>query len=400
MRGFGAQIKDEDISMNLVWQCILMTPQHGGRDGISEVSRQAWRAFQSVGDPSHTELWSLHDNQKELSKSLRGWITRGAHGRRRELVAWGLKAAAVRNAKQACVLVLHLHLAPVALPLASRGARLAVFLHGIEAWSPLTSLQAAALRRSVIISNSKYTAQHFCEANPTFVLSDIRVCALGAPRLKNADAASMRSVPADWEREEVCASSRSAPYALMVGRMVAGERYKGHDLLIEFWPRVLNALPKAQLVFAGDGDDRARLEMKACKLTPPGTVRFQGNVSEDALLTLYRNCSFFVLPSTQEGFGLVYLEAMRAGKACVGGRGAAEEVIVHGTTGLICDAARPEYVLKALVTLFRDRSTCECMGRAGRLRFLSQFTEEHFRKRLLRELQLPIQPRTEPEKCA
>ena len=140
--------------MTLAGRCILMTPQHGGRDGISEVSRQAWRAFQSVGDPSRAELWSLHDNPGDLSKSLKGWTTRAAHGRRRELVAWGLKAAAARDAKQACVLVLHLHLAPVALPLASRGARVAVFLHGIEAWSPLTILQTAALRRSVLISNS------------------------------------------------------------------------------------------------------------------------------------------------------------------------------------------------------------------------------------------------------
>ena len=118
------------------------------------------------------------------------------------------------------------------------------------------------------------------------------------------------------------------------------------------------------------------------------------------LLSLYRKCAFFVLPSTQEGFGLVFLEAMRAGKACVGGCGAAEEVIVHGTTGLICDSAQPECVLSTIVALLRDRDMCERMGRAGRMRFLDQFTEDHFRQRLLRALQLPMRPCTEPGKCA
>jgi phosphatidylinositol alpha-1,6-mannosyltransferase len=269
------------------------------------------------------------------------------------------------------------HLAPVARMVATPPGRLTIFLLGIEVWKPLTWLQRRALAAAdLIVAISEHTARRFRETNPEFAALRIDVCHLAA-------------------REEVTAVAGQdnlppAPFALIVARIVAAERYKGHDLLIDLWPRVAAEVLGARLVIVGDGDDRARLEAKAA---PVGdAVRFLGRVSDETLATLYRQCTFFVMPSRGEGFGLVFLEAMRTGKACIGAVGAAAEIIEDGVTGLVVEPDDPEQVFKAVVRLFREPETRERMGQAGAVRATAQFTEVHFRRRLLELLEGKAEP--------
>jgi phosphatidylinositol alpha-1,6-mannosyltransferase len=239
----------------------------------------------------------------------------------------------------------------------------------------------ALSRADLLIAISEHTARRFCEANPAFASRRIRVCHLGvASRPETA-------VPLPAEADE---RSGSAPFALIVGRMAADERYKGHDLLLDIWPRIAAELPEARLVVAGDGDDRGRLERKAAVLGKG--VSFLGQVSDVALEVLYRDCAFFVMPSRNEGFGLVFLEAMRAGKACIGGVGAAAEVIENGVTGFVVDPDEPGQVLQAALRLFREPETRERMGQAGAMRMARHFTEEHFRCRFRAILGLGAEP--------
>src|SRR4029079_5347543 len=65
-------------------------------------------------------------------------------------------------------------------------------------------------------------------------------------------------------------------YLLMVGRMAASERYKGHDLMLDALPAVIRSAPGTRLVLAGDGDDRARLERRVRDLGLSADVTFTG----------------------------------------------------------------------------------------------------------------------------
>ena len=89
-----------------------------------------------------------------------------------------------------------------------------------------------------------------------------------------------------------------------------------------------------------------------------------------------------VMPSRGEGFGLVFIEAMRAARACIGCRGSASEIIVDGETGLVLEPDDRAKLREAVVRMLRDRSEAAAMGVRGRARFLEQFTEDHFRSRL------------------
>jgi phosphatidylinositol alpha-1,6-mannosyltransferase len=265
------------------------------------------------------------------------------------------------------ILVMHLHLAPVALPLVSRGARLAIFIHGVEAWNRLSPLRGAAVRRAWrLISNSNYTTSRFIGANANLDIPPMQVCHLGI----------------SMQPPKPAPMNDAALFALVVGRMVAEERYKGHDLLIDHWSRVISEFPFASLVIAGKGDDRPRLQAKAIELGLGERVKFLGEVSDEVLSGLYRDCALFVMPSRNEGFGLVFLEAMRAGKACIGAAGAASEVISDGVTGMIVDPANPDQVLQAILRLFRSPELRNRMGRAGAERFASHFTNEQFQGRI------------------
>ena len=115
-------------------------------------------------------------------------------------------------------------------------------------------------------------------------------------------------------------------------------------------------------------------------------MRFLGRVDEQQLDELYRSCRLFVMPSRDEGFGLVFLEAMRAGRPCIGGCGAASEIIQHGVTGLIVDPELRPDLTAALERLYSEPDTCRQFGAAGRERFLSTFTNDCFQARFTQAL--------------
>ena len=173
-------------------------------------------------------------------------------------------------------------------------------------------------------------------------------------------------------------------FLLIVGRMASGERYKGHDQVLE----ALAHLPDARLVVTGDGDDRPRLAARAADLGLAHRVVFTGFVSEATLAELYRRCAVFVMPSLGEGFGLVYLEAMRAGKPCVAARGsAAEEVLADGETGLLVRQDEME-LARALRTLLASPEAARRMGEAGHRRWRAVFGADRFQARLMPLLDL------------
>ena len=106
-------------------------------------------------------------------------------------------------------------------------------------------------------------------------------------------------------------------------------------------------------VVAGDGDDRARLEQRAAELAGDRqTVRFLGYVPEDQLPDLYRLADLFVMPSSNEGFGIVYLEAAACGLRVVGGSGGGSgDAIPDGGVGVVVDPNDQTALVEAILRL-------------------------------------------------
>ncbi|MBJ2130634.1 glycosyltransferase [Alteromonas sp. IB21] len=161
--------------------------------------------------------------------------------------------------------------------------------------------------------------------------------------------------------------------ALCVGRLTY---YKGHEFLIRAFSEIKHE--KIPLTIVGEGEERKRLELIVSELGLQNRVRFLGQIDDLTLNALIANCSFLILSSIErtEAFGLVLLEAMRAGKACictdVRGSGMSN-VVQHKRTGLIACHSNIESIAGTIDTLAFDPSLRERYGKSGRLRFLSKF---------------------------
>ena len=365
--------------MSTAWsRAIVLTPRCDGADGVSAVTRlyvQALSARLGAGVGA-LEMWTLDGAAQPAADADARVCVRHAHGSRARFATFGLTAAGIDD--RTLVVVQHVHLLPVALPLVWRGARLLVVLHGVEAWTKLRALERAGCRAAwKIAAVSAHTAARFREANPEYRDREIEICAPG--RIADSERAA--------DRAERLAGSGT--YALIVGRMSASERYKGHDPLIEVWPAVRRAVPDAQLVIAGGGDDQQRLMAKAAGLGLEHAVRFEGVVSDERLAELYRGAALFVMPSPNEGFGLVYIEAMSAGTPCIVATGAAEEIVEHERTGVVVTPGDADALTHAIVRLMTRPAERDRMGEAAAHVARQRFSTAAFAGRLYNLLQLP-----------
>jgi len=326
--------------------------------GIAAVSRLLWRAVAEAW-PGESELVTL------MPPSASGAARPSAVAKAR--FAASVLTTHVRGAVN-WTLYSHLALARLQPWLNGRFARpYAIFLHGIEAWRPLSSPEVRAIKgASLLIANSPYTARRLRAMHDW--IGPIAECALALPD------APVRP----FNRPG------TPPTVLIVARMSAAERYKGHDQLLEAWPAVASRITDARLVIVGDGDDAARLRGKAAALGLNDSVTFTGFVTDAVLDEMYGKASVFAMPSRDEGFGLVYLEAMRRGLPCIGSiHDAAGDVIVDGQTGYLVDQADVAALAYRIVHLLETPSLGLEMGARGRERLAQCFGYERFRHRLV-----------------
>jgi glycosyltransferase involved in cell wall biosynthesis len=106
---------------------------------------------------------------------------------------------------------------------------------------------------------------------------------------------------------------------MTVSRLTSWDRYKGHDRVIRALPSLLSEHPNAVYLVVGEGDDRRRLEAVAAEVGLSHKVQFTGEVAPEELPDHFRLADVFVMPSTGEGFGIVFLEAMACGVRVIGG---------------------------------------------------------------------------------
>jgi glycosyltransferase involved in cell wall biosynthesis len=146
---------------------------------------------------------------------------------------------------------------------------------------------------------------------------------------------------------------------------------------------VCKDIPSARFQIIGDGPDRVRLDRLVRRLRLGGAVELCGQVTFEELVAGYAACDIFCLPSRQEGFGIVFLEAMAAGKPVVACRGTgAEELIRSGEAGLLVPQHDPEALAAALLGLLRDPEQRRRLGAAGPPT-ARRFTPEPIARRLL-----------------
>jgi glycosyltransferase involved in cell wall biosynthesis len=193
----------------------------------------------------------------------------------------------------------------------------------------------------------------------------------GIARQYGVDPARIAVVPPTFDAvrwdaalRRVAGPPADRPTVLCVARMY---RRKNIGALLRAATLLRERIPDVVLEIAGDGPERRRLEQLARTLDLGRSVRFRGHVDFPTLVEAYARCEVFCLPSLQEGFGLVYLEAMAAGKPIVACRGTAgEELVEHGVNGFLAPPHDAAALAEALIRLLRDPRGRRAMGAANR----------------------------------
>lgn len=141
---------------------------------------------------------------------------------------------------------------------------------------------------------------------------------------------------------------------------------KGHFHLIEAWDKVSSVHPDWKLSIFGDGEDWNMLKDLIVRKGLSNSVDI--TLSTASIEEEYLNSSLCVMPSLTEGFGLVLIEAMSCGLACVSFNSPTgpSEVITHGEDGLLVENKNSEELANAILFLIEDKVLREEMGRNAR----------------------------------
>jgi len=173
---------------------------------------------------------------------------------------------------------------------------------------------------------------------------------------------------AEWRRRFAAVEkpARGAPTVLAVARMYPRKRLQD---LLRAAVILRERIPAARVRIVGEGPESARLRALHGALGLGETVTFLGDISRQALAVEYVGADCFCLPTVQEGFGLVFAEAMAAGLAVVACRAAAvPEIVEDRRTGLLVNRESPEELAMALETLLTNPGLRATLGAAGAAR--------------------------------
>jgi glycosyltransferase involved in cell wall biosynthesis len=155
------------------------------------------------------------------------------------------------------------------------------------------------------------------------------------------------------------------------------------DVLLRAVTQLRERVPQLELRIVGGGPEYQRLRRLSSELRVEPAVRWLGDVSANALAAEYNGCDLFCLPSVQEGFGIVFLEAMAARKPIVAARAAAVPEVVHN--GILVDPDDPEALAEGILRLYRDPDLCRSLSEDS-LRDVEQFEMRRIAARFVEEV--------------
>jgi phosphatidyl-myo-inositol dimannoside synthase len=374
-------------STPLTTHLIGLFPGLLGIGGVQEAGRLTAAALSEIVSRRQwsSEFIALNDSHgpHEIQQAARH-VSFVGFGRAKVRFTLSAMARARSASKRSAPIVLAAH-PNLALPAAwmqriSPHLKIIVMAHGVEVWQPLPSARRRALQRAnLVLAPSSVTAQKLVEAQ-------------GIPQEKvrlfpwplNPDFLRLAENPAALQLPQSFPQGR---IVMTAGRWAASERYKGADELIRAVAQLRAAHPDLNLVVVGSGDDLPRLRQLARDLGAAEGVHFLESLAREEVAACYARADVFALPSTGEGFGFVFLEAMAFAKPVIGAAaGGATDLIEDGSNGLLIPPGDVASLAQALERLLHDHSLRAEMGRRGTERVRSKYRFEVFEAALERIL--------------
>jgi glycosyltransferase involved in cell wall biosynthesis len=205
-----------------------------------------------------------------------------------------------------------------------------------------------------------------------FLKEELQRCGIAAP----SRVLKLLPVP-EWPE----LSLRKGPSRkfLFIGRLVRG---KGAQVLIKGFRRVLERLPDAELVIAGDGPEQRNLEKLAGRLGCKSRIRFLGYVPYHDVFLLYEETDIVVFPSVlPEALGRVLVEATMLGRPVIASRVGGVPEIIGPENGILCEPGNADELAKQMIALATDPERQRELVQGGKERAVA-YSFAHLRAEL------------------
>lgn len=231
----------------------------------------------------------------------------------------------------------HLFMAPLASLVArASGAKLWLQTHGVEAWdAPNGHICRAARRSDLVTAVSRFTRNRMLHGWLDIAPTKVRVLpnTVSEAFAPHGSCGELRARYGLGQRKVL----------LTVSRISEADRYKGHDRVIRLIPQLVEQGEDVVYLVVGSGEDIPRLKYLAMTLGIDDRVQFVGSIPPEELADHFRLADAFVMPSTKEGFGIVFLEAASCGTPVVGGRlDGSWDALREGKLGFAVDPGNSE----------------------------------------------------------
>jgi len=249
-----------------------------------------------------------------------------------------------------------------------------VLTYGKEVWTPLKEQERSALASAAKIwTISRYSRDRLCTAHhldPKKI--EILPCAIDGDKFTPGEKS-----PALIEQYNL----DHAKVLMTVARLWSGDIYKGVDITIQALPQILQVFPEVKYLVIGRGDDQPRLAQLAQDLGVSDRIVFAGFVPSGQLIAHYRLADAYIMPS-QEGFGIVYLEAMACGVPVLSGdNDGSADPLQDGKLGWRVPHRDANAVAAACIEILQGKDP-RCYGLWLREQAIALFGLDSFQRRL------------------
>lgn len=267
---------------------------------------------------------------------------------------------AIRSVRKPSVIILsHVNLIPVGVLLKcwSPGSKLVLFAHGIELWNNPGVINRFLLR----FVDFFWSVSHFTQKSiqEKYNIPDNKCMVLN-----NALDPFIQKQEVKPDRNKISAKldiQNHQKVLFMLARIQTSEQYKGYDQVMMAMDVIKDLYPNLIYCIGGKYDDteKKRIQSFAKKLGLEDRVRLIGYVEDAKVSDWYHASDAYVMPSSQEGFGLVFIEAMYHGLPVIAGnRDGSVDALLQGELGQLVDPFNIQEIAAAIIRVLSNPDAC------------------------------------------
>lgn len=320
--------------------------------GIEKVCRVAGKALYESG--FKVNIFSMYDNTNSLDE--RYFPLQVFTGFAKNKLNFVLKSIR-EGIKNDMVILSHINLLTVGylIKFFSPKTKLVLLAHGIEVWHPLSNVKKKMLGKcDNILAVSAFTKQKIQEINNV----DERKCRVlnNCLDLYLPNQSSAAYCNKLYDRYHL---AKENFILITVTRISASEQYKGHEKVIESISNVINDFPQLRYLIVGKYDlsEKERLDNLINRNNLTNKVIFAGFVPDEELSAHYQLADLYIMPSSGEGFGIVFIEAMYYCLPVIAGNtDGSVDALSNGELGLLVNPNNEEEISSAIKKVIENKA--------------------------------------------